>query len=1209
MISSLKSHCRVVVQLLLFLGALLAAGTAAAQSGSDADRAMALLSAQSQAVVQRLLSLSQLPAGTWKVHEGDLTHGEAVNLDDSGWQSAAVGAHYPTSAVWFRQTIEIPAALHGYDLSGARVWFQFHVDANGPIHEILYFNGRRVALGDDLEPVVLFDEAKPGDKVVIAIKLLETIDVKSFHGATLRVDFAENRPNPQDLAEEFLSAALLVPSLAPGDSSKTDILNNAIAVVDLAALDGNDSAAFDASLKVSQERLEALRPLLQQAAFLLDGNAHIDAAWLWPWTETVDVVHRTFSTALQLMNEYPDYVYTQSAAAYNQWMADKYPELNAQIKRRIQEGRWEIVGGMWVEPDLNMPDGESLVRQLLVGKRWYKQAYGVDVRIGWNPDSFGYTWQLPQIYKKSGIDYFVTQKMEWNDTNQLPFKLFWWQSPDGSKVLAYFPHGYGNLDLSPVRLSDDLAASRQRSPGLTEMMDLYGVSDHGGGPTRAMLDEGFRWAAPSASAIAANGGEPVTPNYKFGTAQSFFSTVENEIAPQSPIWNYQSIPHYEPPASVPGKVAIPTWNAELYFEYHRGVFTTQANHKKHMRDSEEEVLNAEKFSSLAWVLAGRAYPSAELTEDWKKVLFNQFHDLAAGSGIAVIYRDAQKDYDWVRMSTNEISAGALDTLVVHINTMGAIRGQKAKTENIPENVLKAAGQSGAKGVVALENTPAVVIFNPLGWDRSGTVLVNVPVEGQPGGSAWVIPEHGDSEQARIVSYDPALARLELEVPVKDVPALGYETIHVAVAPSASSAASMPKKTPSRIGSFLKNGAGQPHVSVPDEDSLKPVNTRAVGAGAVTIHSGQLVVAIDGTTGCITSIRHGTDLGSGVVDPNSGEEALAPGACGNQFQFFKDTPKQYDAWNIDPGTLDAPPSTIDKADSVEEVAASDGSSAIRINSHWQNSRFVQTIRLEGDQIDIDNDIDWHEKHVLLKAAFPLAVTSDFATYEIPYGAIERPTTRNNSWERAQFEVPAMRWADLSGTGPDGKVRGLSLLNQNKYGYDAIGNVLRLTLLRSPTWPDLDADQGNHHFHYALYPHAGTWKDALTVRHGWEYDYPLQAVVTTAHAGSLPAEHSFASVSPENVVLTAVKKAEDQNGLGVYGLIFRVYEWAGKETTAEFHVPPGATGASVTNLMEQPEGDPLKVEGDVVKVPIHPYEILTIRVDYPEAGTKGSRDQGN
>ena len=364
----------------------------------------------------------------------------------------------------------------------------------------------------------------------------------------------------------------------------------------------------------------------------------------------------------------------------------------------------------------------------------------------------------------------------------------------------------------------------------------------------------------------------------------------------------------------------------------------------------------------------------------------------------------------------------------------------------------------------------------------------------------------------------------------------------------------------------------------------PAPNETPGAKESVLEGEQVKFAVDNTTGCITSLKV------------RGFELLGSGGCGNQLQFFKDTPKDYDAWNIDPGTLDVPPSTIDKADSVESATASDGSKAIRVTSHWQNSKFVQTISLKGDIVDIDNDIDWHEDHVLLKAAFPLAAAGPFATYEIPYGSIERPTTRNNSWEKAQFEVPAMRWADLG----DGK-HGLSVLNQAKYGYDAVGNLLRLTLLRSPTWPDPEADRGHHHFHYALYPHAGTWKDALTVRHGWEYNYPLQAAVTTAHAGSLPAEHSFASVSPENVVLTAVKKAEDANGL-----IFRVYEWAGKEATVEFHVPPGATGATVTNLQETPEGNPLSVSkengGDVVKAPIKPYEILTIRVDYPNGGPK-------
>jgi alpha-mannosidase len=337
----------------------------------------------------------------------------------------------------------------------------------------------------------------------------------------------------------------------------------------------------------------------------------------------------------------------------------------------------------------------------------------------------------------------------------------------------------------------------------------------------------------------------------------------------------------------------------------------------------------------------------------------------------------------------------------------------------------------------------------------------------------------------------------------------------------------------------------------------------------------LSIRVDAVNGCIKSI----------YDPKTKYESIAPGGCANELQAFKDTPKDYDAWNIDPGTLDQAPTLISTADKVELIGTA-GHRAVRVTRTWQSSKFVQTISLDGDQVDIDNDFDWHESHVLLKAAFPLAATSDFATYEIPYGEIERPTTRNNSWEKAQFEVPAMRWADLG----DGK-HGLSILNKDKYGYDAAGNTLRLTLLRSPKWPDPDADMGRHHFQYALYPHAGTWKDALTVRHGWEYDYPLQAVVTTAHAGSLPAEHSFASVTPDNVVLTAVKKAEDANGL-----IFRVYEWAGKSGTVEFHVPPGATGATVTNLMETPEGSPLEVAGDVVKAPIHPYEILTVRVNY-------------
>ena len=243
----------------------------------------------------------------------------------------------------------------------------------------------------------------------------------------------------------------------------------------------------------AQAKLEVLKPWLQQFNIRIVGNSHIDMAWLWPWTETVEVVRNTFQSVLDLMREYPDFKFTMSSARTYEWMQEKYPDLFQQIEKRVKEGRWEIIGGMWVEPDLNMPDGESLVRQILVGKRYFQKNFGVDVKIGWNPDSFGYNYQLPQIYKKSGMDYFVTQKLLWaHEFTTFPYKLFWWQAPDGSRLLTYFPHDYaGGIDAEP--LATDLSIWMPSIYGKTipdkpEMMHLYGVGDHGGGPTRIMLD-------------------------------------------------------------------------------------------------------------------------------------------------------------------------------------------------------------------------------------------------------------------------------------------------------------------------------------------------------------------------------------------------------------------------------------------------------------------------------------------------------------------------------------------------------------------------------------------------------------------------------------------------------------------------------------------------------------------------------------------------
>jgi alpha-mannosidase len=525
-----------------------------------------------------------------------------------------------------------------------------------------------------------------------------------------------------------------------------------------------------------------------------------------------------------------------------------------------------------------------------------------------------------------------------------------------------------------------------------------------------------------------------------------------------------------------------------------------------MRDGEEQVLNAEKLASLAWV-DGYSYPAGELNDAWKHVLFNQFHDLAAGSGIGIIYKEAQQDYDQVRWATNEVSANSLKTLTTRINTEG--KGEP------------------------------ILIFNPLASERGGVAEVTVQM---PRGidNISLEDEHGMVIPSQVVSSDLTTHTFHLLFKLDSIPSLGYTVLHAV-------------------------------------DGQREFHSDLTSAG-YTLENSALRITVDPKTGCIKSL----------FDKRGNFEALAPSSCGNELQAFVDKPKTYDAWNIDPGTLDAAPTLIHAADEVKMIETSPLRSVLRITRTWSKSKFTQDLILYAgsDQLLVHNNFDWHEQHILLKAAFPLAATNKFATYEIPYGSIQRPTTRNNSFEKARFEVPALRWADEG----DGS-HGLSLINNSKYGYDAVGNVLRLSLLRSPTWPDPVADQGTQIFDYAVYPHMGTWQSANTVGRGWEFNYKLHAMQVPAHDGALPPTHSFFNVDGTHVVLTALKKAEDTNSL-----IARFYEWRGDSDNVTLTVPPGAKSATLVNLMEKPEGSPLTVTNDKVTVPVTPYEIQTVRIDY-------------
>ena len=409
-------------------------------------------------LIDRLESIVTLPLDEWRYH-AEVAQPVDSSLDDKGWPVVKSREAWKTGPRVMRRRIEMPATLNGYSLRGARVRLDLSVDSSDFVMVTVFSNGAMVSRtdADTLQPIVLTENAQPGDTFLVAIRIQAGETDTRISASRLLITPPASRPDPGILREEILAAQPMVAAIPEGRAEHEAILEDASKSVDLNALDRGDQAAFDESLRKAQSKLQALTPWLKQFTIRADGNSHIDMAWLWPWTETVEVVRNTFRSTLDLMREYPDFKFTMSSARTYSWMEEKYPDLFKEIQQRVKEGRWEIVGGMWVEPDLNMPGGESLVRQILVGKRYFQQKFGVDVKIGWNPDSFGYNWQLPQIYKKSGIDTFVTQKLMWaHEFTVFPHKLFWWEAPDGSRLLTYFPHDYA-MGIDPVQLGKDVS--------------------------------------------------------------------------------------------------------------------------------------------------------------------------------------------------------------------------------------------------------------------------------------------------------------------------------------------------------------------------------------------------------------------------------------------------------------------------------------------------------------------------------------------------------------------------------------------------------------------------------------------------------------------------------------------------------------------------------------------------------------------------------
>ncbi len=1059
-----------------------------------------------RAELLRLGEMVTMPLPDWRAHADNLPHPEDPGLNDSDWKEIKLRERWPARPAWFRSAIVIPRSMGGYDIQGKRVRLALRLGFRGEGRVRVFLNGSMAEMTPQniQQPIILTESARPGGRFVVAAYAPPGEGPSGIFEARLEVDYPPETSNPLTMLQEILAVQAASDGFPQGQAERRSQLAAAVKAIDFSALDRGDQQAFDQSLAEADEKMQPLAEWMKQFTIRAVGNAHIDLAWLWPWTETVEVVRDTFGTVIELMDEYPQFFYAQSSAQDFLWLENKYPELFKAIQKRVKDGRWEMVGGMWCEPDLNMPCGESLVRQLLIGKRYFQQKFGVDVKIGWNPDSFGYSWQLAQIYKRSGVDYFVTQKISWNDTTPFPYKLFWWESPDGSRVLTYFPHGYGN-QINPVQCAEFIAEDTRLCSGYQKQMLLYGVGDHGGGPTRTMLDAALRWQKSPKAAF---------PKLKFSTAQEFFNEVDGNLS----------------------SLNLPVWKSELYLQFHRGTYTTQAESKKRMRARERLLLNSEKFAALA-MLDGREYPQRRFEDCWRRVCFDQFHDVMAGSGIHINYVDEAENMEFVRLALEPVLDESLALQAARVDTRGPGR--------------------------------PIVVFNPLSWERTDVTEAEVQFAG-PVAQIEVVDPAGEPVPSALIARHDATYSVKVRFLARGIPAIGYKVFHI--------------------------------VSTPHP--RKPATTLQVHG--LNMENEYLRLEIDPKTGCVSSL----------ISKAVGKNILRAGGKGNLLETFVDRPACCDAWNIDL-PYEKHKTELLNAEEVKLIENTPVRAVVRVKKSFQGSSFVQNICLYPGvpRADVHMHADWHEQHVLLKVAFPLDIRPLMATYDIPYGIIERPaiphvpgkppvpfTEAKGVQEKharydpllaqeAEFEVCAQQWGDLSENS-----RGFSLLSRDKYGYDTVEpGTIRLTLLRSPTSPDPHADQGPHDFTYAMYPHAGDWREAGTQLKGYELNYHLHSVATETHAGSLPSAHSFVRIEPKNVILTAIKKAEDDDAL-----IFRFYEFEGKPVQVRLSLPEAGTTAVQTNLMENEE-KPLSLEsGETeVVVPIGAYEIKSVKVNFPNA----------
>lgn len=767
---------------------------------------------------------------------------------------------------------------------------------------------------------------------------------------------------------------------------------------------------MDTSLKFGKQKIHLI------------ANAHIDPVWLWRWQEGFAEILATFRSQLDRMDEFPEYKFTSACAAYYQWVENVDPLMFEQIRNRVKEGRWCIAGGWFLQPDCNIPCGESFSRHGLISQRYFLEKFGIMAKTGYNVDSFGHNGMLPQILRKSGMDSYIFMRPEKHEKD-MPANLFDWQSPDGSVVRTFrIPMSYGMAcDPEKYRLLNEKADAEG-----VPYMGFYGVGNHGGGATIKLL----------------NILTPLTKDHKnfvFSTPDEYFREV--------------------------GDLNVPIVADDL--QYHaKGCYSACTQIKQGNRSCENNVLTAEMISVMASKLFDVPYPKKRLAKAWKNILFNQFHDIMGGCSIKDAYTDAGYLHSESMSITEQVINYAMQKISWNIDTL------------MDSNVLGCKDNWSRVWEHDSLGTP-IIVFNPLSWSVKTSIQINE--------CASLVTDSLDNEIPIQKVRGPHTNGKDKYNTIfnADIPAYGYRMYRM-----------FTHKEPA--GDVI-NGMVCDSTSIENE---------------------LIKLTFDRFTGALIS----------YYDKTKDQELLSKDT---EAAVYDDS--DYDTWAHGIKAFDRKIGQF-KNVSVTNIENGPVRSIMRVVMNYGDSMLCQDYMILSNdkRVTVRARVDFREKHRIFKIIVPVNVTEPKAYCEMPYGYIERKTDGD--------EQSGQKWMAVIG-----KKGGLGFANTSKYSFSVSDNVFALTILRTAIYADHFGDRdefvdymdlGVHDFIYTMFPYESLEASA---KNAYELNMPVRHIIETFHHGTLGGVLEGIYVSSGNIIVTAIKDAEDEDGT-----ILRAYESSGEDT---------------------------------------------------------------